>query len=339
MNAEAPTPAPPRSRLRRWLVAIPGIYAAFSLLVAGYFLGANAVRWSRRPVYSTPKDLAVRAQEVSFRAADGYALAGVLADPVDRAPILIVQHGKRRNRDDVLPWARAFARAGYGVLSFDWRGHGRSDGSLILHGAQESKDVAAALAMLASRPETKDRPVGIVAFSMGAASVAMSGPVLDDRVKAVVLDSPYGDLGRMVRDRLDPLGPFGLGPRLAIKASALPLFGMAPSEIRPEWRLKAFAPRPVFVTHGAHDTIVPTSEGRALRDAYPGPVTYWETQERGHCSSRVLITQEWMRRVAGFLAEHLEGAPSAERVLEGVPEHIESGWATYRDRAEEGATP
>lgn len=341
MNDEAPgppSPAPRRS-LRRWLRVLVATYLSFSVLVALYFLGTNAVRWSRRPVYSAARDLAARAREVDFRAVDDVALYGVMADPVDRAPILIFQHGKRRNRDDVLPWARVFARAGYGVLAFDWRGHGRSDGSLLLHGAQETKDVAAALELLATRPETKGRPIGMVAFSMGAASVAMSAPVLDERVKAIVLDSPYGDLGRMVRNRLEVLGPFGLGPRLAIKASALPIFGMPPSDIRPEERLKAFAPRPLFVTHGAHDTIVPTSEGRSLRDAYPGPVTYWETEERGHCSSRTLITRTWVGRVAGFLAEHLEGAPSAERVLEGVPEHIASGWVSYRERAEKGATP
>lgn len=338
MNAEVSVPAPPPSRRRLWryLLALPGIYLAFSLIVAAFFLGSNAVRWSVRPVYSAPRDLAMRAEEVDFQTSDGVELAGLLADPVDRAPVLIIQHGKRRNRDDVLPWSQLFARAGYGVLAFDWRGHGRSDGSVILHGAQESSDVVAALAFLASRPQTQGRPIGLIGFSMGASSLAMSAPLLDERVKAVVLDSPYGDLGRMVRDRLRPLGIFGHGPRLAIKASAWPLFGMAPSDIRPEVRLQAFAPRPVFLTHGAHDTVVPTSEGRHLRDAYPGPITYWETQESGHCASRILITREWVGRISAFLAEHLPGAPSAERVLEGVPERLASGWATYRQRAEEG---
>ena len=335
MPPEFATPPIARERPRRSpvrvVLALLLVYMGLSFAGAVAFMGKEALRrpW---PETAVAADLAPRAREVAFTSADGYHLSGLLAPPVGEAPILILQHGRGRNRDSYLPWARVFAEAGYGVLSFDWRAHGSSEGRIIQHGAGEPEDLLAALALLEGLPETRGRPVAVFGASLGAACVAMSGGRLPPQVRCMVLDSPYGDLGRMVAQRLERLGVLAVGPRLALDLLARLLFGRAASDIVPERELQGFAPRPVLVIHGAHDATIPVQEGRSLAAAYPGPVQYWELTEPGHCAGRSQQTREWMRRLSVFFAEHLPGAPEVGAVMARTPERLEASMAARGQR-------
>jgi pimeloyl-ACP methyl ester carboxylesterase len=319
-------PSWPR-KLLRVSVALALLYTAFSLLVGVGFVFKQARR-RPNPVRSQPQDLSPTTLEISFRTSDGYTIRGLLSPPPAKAPILFFQHGRGRSRDSYLIWARLFAQAGYGVVSFDWRGHGLSDGNIIHHSAREPLDLLAALQFLQERDDTRNHVIGLFGASMGAASLAMSADRLPPRVRCMVLDSPFGDLGRMADGRLARLGPLALGPRLVLDGIGLLLFGKAVHRIVPEVTLKTFAPRPILVIHGEHDPTIPDSEGKSLFAAYPGPKTFWGTPEPGHCKSRSLRTREWVGRLAVFFAAHLPGAPKVERVLAQTPTKLvkPTGW-------------
>lgn len=311
--SEARPPPTWRTRVRGALV----LYVVYSVVFGVGLTVRNSWR-ARVPVETTPGDLAARAREVRFLAGDGLALEGVLAPPEAGRPVLLFQHGVGANRDDMVPWAKVFAAAGYGVLAFDWRAHGRSEGRLIGFGATEAADVAGALAFLARDPSTRGRPVGIVAQSMGAGIVAQAAAVLGPEVRCLVLDSPFGDLGRMARNRMRFLGPLGVLPARVVGGTAWALLGATPDSVRPEEALRAFAPRPILVMHGTADEVIPVGEGRALLAAYPGPKRSWIAAGRAHVRAREEEAARWFREVATFLAENLEGAPGFGEVVAAV---------------------
>lgn len=298
-------------------LALPA-YLVFSVAFGIRIADANARR-TRRPITSTPADLSPRARRLAFPARDGLALEGYLAPPLDGRPVLIMQHGIGNNRDDTLPWARSFAAVGYGVLCFDWRAHGRSAGDVIAFGGQEPRDLEGALAELERLPETRGRPVAILATSMGAACTAMAAPVLPAQVRCLVLDSPYGNLSRMADHRLRGVGPALWLARTVLDRYSEHLTGLSPAAVRPEEVLAAFAPRPILVMHGSADAVIPFSEGKSLYECYPGPKESWFTEGDAHADSRWVRRREWMTRVATFLAAHLPGAPEVAEVLAVEP--------------------
>ncbi len=324
---------PERTALQRWcralLISLPLGYLGFSLFVGVGFTSLQMVRRYQKKQLALPKDLSGRATRIEFQSTQGLMIRGVYSPPLGEAPILILQHGKGDTRDAVMPWAHSFAKAGFGVLCFDWRGHGKSDGKWIEHGAGEPDDLVAAVAWLQNEPSSKNRPIGILGFSLGAACIANTGARLPKIVKCLVLDSPYGDLGRMVDTRLSKLGPASVGPEMVLDAIAKLAIGQSVSTIQPERKLQGFAPRPIFSIHGDNDLVVPLSEGKSLYEKYSGEKEFWETKGTHHCGTNVLRTREWMRRVTEFFGKHLKGSPGVEDVLKHTPEKLERGKHVY----------
>jgi dienelactone hydrolase len=111
-------------------------WAVFSLLLASS--GSSAQE--RKPGFQAPED-------VSFRAADilseGTRMAAEVFAPKepkeDRLPTVVMSHGWGGTAAALRPDAVAFARAGYLVVAFDYRGWGNSDARLILAGGKPSE--------------------------------------------------------------------------------------------------------------------------------------------------------------------------------------------------------
>jgi predicted acyl esterase len=60
------------------------------------------------------------------------------------------------------------ARAGYGVLLYDARGRGQSQGDTDAYGWTWGPDVDAAIAWLKKRPDVRDGRIGALGLSTGA---------------------------------------------------------------------------------------------------------------------------------------------------------------------------
>jgi hypothetical protein len=98
--------------------------------------------------------LKVPHQEVTLHTSDGLALAGWYVPSHNRAAVLVV-HGGGGSREGVAAHAAMLARHGYGVLLYDARGRGESEGRADGYGWTWGKDVAAALAYLERRPDAR----------------------------------------------------------------------------------------------------------------------------------------------------------------------------------------
>jgi len=205
--------------------------------------------------------------------------------------------------------------ADVGVVTFDFRGHGRSAGLSTL-GDLEVRDLDAAVRW--ARTLGHDR-VATVGWSMGAAvtvrhaglvggvaaTVAVSGPAhwyyrgtrpaqgahraFESRIGRAVLRLAYGtriDHGHWRPDRPESWPP------------------------TPEAAAALVAPTPLLVVHGDADNWFPPEHATRLYEAAREPKELWLLRGFGHAESgAVAHGEDLVRRISGWLRTHVAAVP------------------------------
>lgn len=211
-------------------------------------------------------------EPIVVHTADGLRLRGWWHPSVNGGAVVLA-HGDAANRGQLLPEAAALARAGFGVLLVDLRGHGASDGTMTTLGDRERLDVDAAVAFAAGKPGV--RAVGVLGFSIGGLA-ALDAAAGDPRIRAVAALSTCPSLATMLR-REHPGPVSGLVAVLTARA-----LGVDVERTRPDRRLCAIAPRPVLVVEGERDPEAPPAMGAVLARGACGPVEVWPVAGGGH---------------------------------------------------------
>jgi fermentation-respiration switch protein FrsA (DUF1100 family) len=172
----------PRRWLRRAIVAVAGFLAVLIVLGPMSLAIIETHRW-REPIGASPS---AAYREVRFRASDGLALAGWYRASRNGAAVLVV-HGGGGDRTGAVAHAEMLARHGYGVLVYDARGRGRSEGSPNGFGWDWRKDVEGALALLKRQPDVDAGRIGALGLSTGADVLIEVAPGRSD-LAAIVAD-------------------------------------------------------------------------------------------------------------------------------------------------------
>jgi hypothetical protein len=131
-------------------------------------------------------------QPVTFTASDGVKLDGWYVPSKNRAAVVLV-HGGGGGRTGPLSHAALLARDGYGVLVYDSRGRGTSEGAPNQFGWDWDKDVAGALAFLRRRPDVDPDRIGGLGLLTGADVLMQVAARRDDALSAVVGDGASGE--------------------------------------------------------------------------------------------------------------------------------------------------
>jgi len=255
----------------------------------------------------SPADLGLAFEEVSFRNADGLTLRGWYLPPpaegAGPAPAIAYGHGNATDRRQWLPVAVAVHEAGFAQLLFDFTGRGESDGEVISLGVHEAGDLRAALDALAARPEVDPLRLALGGRSMGAAA-ALFLAADDARVKAVVLDSPYADLAKLVDHTIAGyhIPPVLLGPLLRKIAGWRAHY--VPASVRPIEAIRKVK-APILLFHGDQDTLIPYDDALAIKAAAGGPLTLVTLTGLDHNSPRPSSYEE---RIVSFLEQSLPPA-------------------------------
>jgi len=229
--------------------------------------------------------------------------------PGDAATGIVVAHGFTGSwrRPAVRRIAEIFARYG-GVVSFDFRGHGRSGGRSTV-GDREIHDVDAAVAWARELGYARIVTVG---FSMGA-SVVVRHAALVGGVAAVVAVSgpsrwyyrgttPMRRLHWVVERRLGRLvGRVALRTRIASD-------GWDPVPEQPDAVAGRIAPVPLLVVHGDADPYFPVEHARALYDAAGEPRELWIEPGYGHAENAA--SDELVGRIGAWVVSAAAGEPS-----------------------------
>ncbi len=286
--------------------------AAASALLVLLVVALGAIGWigSERAIHPSPNEDLPRVQdfaqlplhEIAFLSRDGTRLAGWFLPRPDAsegapgAPTVLLLHGYRERKEQMLPHAEYLYEAGYNVLLFDFRARGGSEGDAVTFGAREQGDARGALDYLEARGDIDMRRVGLQGLSMGAA-VAIMAAARDERVAGVVAEAPFKDLPSEVAasfQRRIGLPSFPFAP-ITVWITERRL-GISASEISPLRDVAEFQGQPLLVIDDELDASIAEGSARAVFEAAPEPKRYWlalgAEHAQGHRAARPAYEQE-----------------------------------------------
>lgn len=273
-----------------WMLAGVCVAGVAAVLGAGDVLSAP----SRAVLGDAPADL--HAANVRIGSVAGWMIRG---RPGAGAVLLL--HGVRANRSEMVGRARFLAQSGFTVLLIDLPGHGESGGARITFGAHEKAGVQAALAWL--RTQAPGERIGAIGVSLGAAALVLAHPA--PALDAVVLESMYPTIEEAVANRLRVrLGAPGTWSTPLLVQQLPWRVQVAPRDLRPIVDI-ADMRSPVFIVSGTADTQTPPAETRRIYTAVHAAKELWLVDGAAHVNLHRYAGLEYERRVGRFLAEHL----------------------------------
>jgi alpha-beta hydrolase superfamily lysophospholipase len=249
-----------------------------------------------------PPPVDLHASDVILPTPGGAKVSGWLAPGERGKGAILLLHGVRANRLQMLERARWLRAMGYTVMLIDQSAHGESPADRITFGAHEADGVTAALAYLeASHPGEK---IGVIGVSMGAASLVLANPKAP-HLGALVLESMYPTIEEALADRI----ALDHGKWAQVFAPLLlwqlPLrTGVWPSDLRPITAIHAIHV-PLLVAAGSIDRHTTLSETRRIFAAANPPKALWIVDGAAHVDLFAFDRKGYETRVGGFLREHL----------------------------------
>jgi dipeptidyl aminopeptidase/acylaminoacyl peptidase len=234
-------------------------------------------------------------EDVTLRTSDGLSLRGWFGPGRRRAAVILV-HGLSGNRASLEPEAAVMARNGYGVLLFDSRAEGDSDGDTATWGDRERRDVAAALDFVSSRSEIDPARIALLGFSVGGSTVVMSA-ARDLRVHAVILYAVWPSLDEEIRTNDGHYGRLSWGPTVTTMNWAGVDFG----NVKPIDHIAEIAPRPLLMIAGGHDEDTPLRAMLRVFARAQSPKQLWVVPEAHHGGVYQARPGEYESRVVSFL--------------------------------------
>lgn len=217
---------------------------------------------------------------------DGVPIDAVhLPVPAEERDLAVVMaHGFTQSWQRPMVWkiAKRFNRAG-GVVTFDFRGHGRSGGLSTL-GDKEILDLDVAVSYAR---QLGYRRVATVGFSMGGSVVLRHGGLLGGADAVVSVSGPghwfYRGTAPMRKVHFAAeTRPGRLFARYALKTRISPSGWPVPDPVPPATAAASIAPAPVLIVHGDSDMFFPADHGRELYDGARDPKDLWILPGFGH---------------------------------------------------------
>jgi hypothetical protein len=276
-----------RRYVRRAFLAVGFLLALFLLLfpIASTYVYTHSAR-----AYVPTPALGAPHEDVAFTTGDGLRLKGWYV-PSENGATVIVFPGRRGPQKP----AKLLVEHGYGVLLFDRRGEGESEGDPNALGWAGARDLHAALAYLRGRPEVDDERIGGLGLSVGG-EMMLQAAAETDGLKAVVSE---GAGVRSVRDAADSTGTerWTTTPVWSLTTVGTALFA---SDLPPRALadLSAEVSEPalfIYATPGqGGENLTPT-----YYEAAQGPKELWPAPG-GHTGAIDAAPEEYERRVVGF---------------------------------------
>ena len=270
-------------------------YVAYRMLKPPRLVGT----WS-------PQDLGYSYQEIKIKTKDSLLLDAWWI-PKDSERTVIPLHGYT-----VSKWDQVYMKkiikilldAGYNVLTFDFRAHGKSEGKFTTTGYKEVEDLKSVIQWLTEKHPDKAKNICLIGYSMGA-SVALQWLSIDiPHVKCAICDSPPINMDATAKRGLKyfanlPTWIYYLVKPISHLMNPVPSFNMEllTSKIRV----------PLLLIAGTQDPLVKVHEVRQFYEKVKknNPAVYLWVTDGAHVRSLQKNPEEYRERVLRFLAQHL----------------------------------
>jgi len=245
---------------------------------------------------NTPDKYGLEYQNISFKTSDKIEIRGWLIQSEQAKATVIVGHGYPFDKGNILPLVK-FLYPNHNLLLYDHRYFGESSGLITSAGLKETKDVEAAVKFIKKRFGKKH--IALYGFSMSAAAMLMAKV----NVSAIIADSPYADLEKMIQHIYAAFGPLKFPFVFTTNILASIFLGAHPKQVSPAARIKQ-SNIPVLLIHGDKDTQIPVENAYIINESAKN-VELWIVKGSDHGQAHFQKKTEYERRVNNFLRKHM----------------------------------
>jgi len=281
-----------------WFLLLPVLLFLIGLALSFYMTH----RFQLAQVH-TPAEYGLTYHDVEFPAMDGVKIRGTWIPSPGSDKVVVILHGHGCSMDWDIQRAPHFHGAGFNVLLFDFRAHGRSEGSMATFGYLERQDVLGAVEFLKQRGM---RHIGLLGFSYGGMASMLAAPLSQD-IKAVISDGGPARIISAIAGRAQEMHlPALLGRFLGwliVLVTSLRL-GVNLFRYEPVRWVGKISPRPILFIHGELDQYLPDFDD--LFNATGEPREAWRVAGVGHTKVSEAYPEEFYQRVIAFFTKYLQ---------------------------------
>lgn len=239
---------------------------------------------------ATPADWGFNYENIKFKSADGTALHGWFIAPKQQVPLgtVVFSHGNAGSLGYHLGFAMWLAEAGYHVMMYDYRGFGKSGGTVDRRGM--INDVKAAFSYVMARKDIDPARVISYGHSLGGAqsiTALAESPVAG--LRAIIVDGTFASYQTMARLMGGQLGA-----------------SLVTDELSPRDFIKKLPSVPLLIVHGEKDEVVPFSQGKQLFAAAKQPKTFFEVEAGRHGTALSANDGAYRKKLLTWLAQTLK---------------------------------
>lgn len=256
------------------------IIVGISLLIA-----SHSYKFEKEPNRYTPAKYGFEFEEISIPTKNNKNLYGwwiPAENPTnENKPTIILIHGWSRNVDRTMAFIKKLQPAGYNLLAFDSRSHGKSDDDKYSSMVKFTEDIRATIDYAEKLPNVDTKRIGVLGLSIGGAA-SIYAASLDNRIKSVVtvgaFSHPKKVMGLEFKKRKIPKFPivwfvfkymeFRIGKKL--------------NDIAPSNTI-AKTDASIFLIHGIDDATVPIEQADELyNSSNHSNTTLWKIEGKAH---------------------------------------------------------
>ncbi len=313
MKARAKNPPPRPTTFKGWVWAV----AVYALRLVGFTVGlaltVTLVIMFERDLFTVfhdsiptpsevtiPPNLGFEAEEVTFKSEDGLTIAGWYVPPQNGVTIILL-HGYGGNRMAMIWHAKQLVASGYGVLMYDERASGESEGTHRSYGWEDPRDVGGAIRFIEARQTDGQAKIGIGGCSIGG-QIALQGAAYHPEIGAVWSDGSGTIRAQDIPPSSNPLvflvtlGNYPLDWMFSVKLG----IEAPPPMIE---IIDDIAPRPVMLIGGGQPLSILGSE-EVLQSRYQefagDNAQMWIITEAHHCDGPKVRPDEYAAKMIAF---------------------------------------
>ncbi len=265
------------------VLAVAGIVVFGAALM--YLLQEKMIYHPTSDLITTPETVGLVYELVAINTEDHERITGWFIPHPDERAVFLFLHGNAGNISGRVQSAKLLHDLGLSILIIDYRGYGKSTGTLSEEGTYV--DAMAAWNYLTEMRGVPAEKIVIYGRSLGGAVAIWLATRCDP--KALIVASSFTSISDMARDMF-----LGLPLNFLLRYHYNSLERIS--------RIKC----PVLVIHSIEDDLIPFKHGKKLYEAAPPPKQFL-TLHGGHAESIFVSTEEYLKNVDGFVSNYVNG--------------------------------
>ena len=242
---------------------------------------------------------------------DGQKLTGFHLKRDNAKATMLLCHGYRGSKEFMYTFLELFPD--WNMVSFDFRAHGQSEGSITTIGCHEYKDVLAAVDYVKqdAQKSGKQLPFIILGVSMGAAATLKAMEKSQDLCDVAIIDSTYSSLNATVMKAFARLSGLPLYPFFTMTRMMFHFFAQCNlNEMEMTHSVKKIK-QPMMFIHSCVDSMIsPSNAVRLWSSSDHKKCKIWIGEPCRHGCMSMYQSDRYKKKVSKFVAKALANKAS-----------------------------